>query len=75
MHRIFRRLNPVLAAVVIAASLTPAAVNAQGGEWVRGYFDFFDNLCYPCTGQMETNPFCTCTVWRGDAFAASAARI
>ncbi len=54
-----KRLNPLVAAVAITALMAPSIANAQGG-WVRGYFDFFDHMCYPCTGPMETNPFCTC---------------
>lgn len=60
MHRLFKRINPLAAAVVFSAFLAPSVAAAQGGTTVRGYFDFFDNLCYPCTGSMETNPYCTC---------------
>jgi hypothetical protein len=71
MQRIFKRLNPLVAAAVFAAFLAPSAVSAQGEGWVRGYFDFFDNLCYPCTGQLEQNPYCTCMIRQADAFQAS----
>lgn len=62
MHRLFKQLNPLLSAFVIASFLTPSIVNAQGGGWIRGYYDFFDNLCYACTGPMESNEFCTCSI-------------
>lgn len=60
-----KRLNPLVAAVAITALMAPSIANAQGT--VRGYFDFFDNMCYPCTGPMETNPFCTCQAKEQDA--------
>jgi hypothetical protein len=58
MHRIFRRINPYVGAVVFGAFLAPSVAAAQ--NTVRGYFDFFDNMCYPCTGPMEPSQFCTC---------------
>jgi hypothetical protein len=75
MLRIIRRLSPAVAAAVVSAFLAPAVVNAQGGEWVRGYYDFFDNLCYPCTGPLETNEFCTCMVRQADGSQSSATRV
>jgi hypothetical protein len=58
MQRIFRRINPYVAAAVVASFMAPSLAAAQ--STVRGYFDFFDNMCYPCTGPMEPNEFCTC---------------
>lgn len=58
MLRSLRRINPLVAAVVFAAFMTPSI--AAGQDTVRGYWDFFDNKCRPCTGELESNPFCTC---------------
>lgn len=66
MHRLFKRINPLAAAVVFSAFLAPSAAAAQGETYVRGYYDFFDNLCYPCTGSMETNQYCTCQARQQD---------
>lgn len=60
MQRIFKRINPLIAVAVFASFLAPSLTSAQGEPPVRGYWDFFDNLCYPCTGPIEENPYCTC---------------
>jgi len=62
MTRLFKRINPVVSAMVIASFFAPSLIAAQGGSMVRGYFDFFDNTCYPCSGPLESNEFCTCRV-------------
>ena len=67
-----KRFNPLVGVLAIAALMAPTIVNAQGT--VRGYFDFFDNMCYPCTGPMETNEFCTCQAKVQDSMQAAVRR-
>lgn len=67
MQRIFKRINPLIASAVFASFLAPNVASAQGEGFIRGYWDFFDNLCYPCTGPLESNPYCTCFIKQGDA--------
>lgn len=71
MFRTLRRINPLVAALVVASFMTPSV--AAGQDTVRGYWDFFDNKCRPCTGEMETNPFCTCQAKAEEAAMMAAA--